>query len=126
MLCPFLIFCNVFFLHLFFVGICSCNHIINVRTDTLIKAKDRVYIAGVLASKTKFLDDRQIIQSFTIKVKRFQLRDGTEVESDINRTKLIGPICSKIKHTDKYSIFTMKFTHTARLVNFEANILKLV
>lgn len=84
-----------------------------MRTDINLQANNRVYVAGCLSSKNKFLDNRQIIQAFTIKARVLELKDATEVEPDINRTKITGEICSQLKHTDKFSIFTMKCSYIA-------------
>lgn len=100
----------------------SCNHHVNVRTEEHIRKDDRVYVAGYLSSKNQFLDNGQIRHILTIKGHHIQLKERNETtaaENDINQIKILAQICAEIRHTDKYSLFTVMATHTPRYFLFD-------
>lgn len=76
----------------------------------------RIYVFGNLSSKPFSLDDGRLRQRLIIKSKYVRLR-GYEKGSDnrdLNNVKMMARICSDIKHTDAYTLFTLEASHNPK------------
>lgn len=97
----------------FWFHIFSCNHHVNVRCEDTFKAGERVYIFGSLSARQFSLDDGKLRQKLVVKAKYFRQRGHTQNsdEEDVNNIKISAKIKSDIRHTDKYSLFTLISSH---------------
>lgn len=93
----------------------SCNHQVNVKTEDPLSAGVRVYVFGNLSTRPFKLDDGRVRQRVIVKSKYFRLR-GHADNNDHNSVVLLATICSEIRHTEKYTLFTLLSTHIPKYV----------
>lgn len=100
----------------FFCCFCSFNHLVNIRTDELLPIGARIYVFGNLSSKPFPLDDGRLRQKLIIKSKyiRFRGHDRHLQTKDENNVKILAKITSDVRHTDKYTLFTLASTHNPK------------
>lgn len=80
----------------------------------MLSPGERVYVFGSLSSKPFSLDDGRLRQHVTIKAKYIRLRGhekDLDTARDQNNIKILAKICSEIRHTENYSLFTLVTTH---------------
>lgn len=89
-----------------------------MRTEEPLAIGERIYIFGVLSSKSFSLDDGRLRQKFIIKSKYIRVRghDRSVEAKDENHVEILAKITSDIRHTDKYSLFTLASTHRTKYV----------
>lgn len=77
---------------------------------------ERIYVFGSLSSKPFTLDDGRLRQKLTIKSKyiRFRGHERRVQTKDENNVKILAKITSDIRHTDKYSLFTLASIHSPK------------
>lgn len=89
-----------------------------MRTDEPLSIGERIYVFGVLSAKPFLLDDGRLRQKFIIKSKYIRLRGherGVQVK-DENNVQIQAKITSDIRHTDRYSLFTLASMHKTKCV----------
>lgn len=95
----------------------SFNHHVNIKTDTVVSSGDRVYVFGSMNSKPFSLDDGRLRQQVTIKAKYIRIRGNErnmDVRDDQNNIQMLAKLCSDIRTTDKYALFTLSTTHSPK------------
>lgn len=80
-----------------------------MRTEEPLAIGERIYVFGVLRSKPFSLDDGRLRHKFVIKSKYMRLRghERSVQVKDENHVEILAKITSDIRHTDKYSLFTL-------------------
>lgn len=78
----------------------------------------RIYVDGIVRSRPFTLDDGRSRQRLIIKSTCVQLRqpEHNADDKDVNNVKMIAKICSEIRHTYHYTVFTLEANYTPKYV----------